>query len=79
MNCWEFMKCGREKGGSREAELGVCPAWPDHGRHCARVSGTLCGGRLQGSYAQKQADCLGCEYYQCPHYDIKFRGEVPAK
>jgi len=39
MNCWEFMKCGREKGGAKATDLGICPAYPDHGRHCARVAG----------------------------------------
>lgn len=24
-NCWEFKKCGREAGGERSDELGVCP------------------------------------------------------
>jgi len=23
--CWEFIKCGREPGGHRAAELGICP------------------------------------------------------
>ena len=39
MNCWEFKKCGREKHGVKEKELGRCPAFPDHGKHCARVQG----------------------------------------
>lgn len=52
MNCWEFMKCGRELGGSKVKELGVCPAYPDHGRQCARVVGTLCSGEVQGSFAR---------------------------
>lgn len=25
-NCWEYFKCGREPGGSKVDELGVCPA-----------------------------------------------------
>ena len=25
-NCWEFKKCGREQGGIKSAEFGVCPA-----------------------------------------------------
>jgi hypothetical protein len=31
VNCWEFKKCGMEKGGAKATELGVCPAYPDHG------------------------------------------------
>ena len=41
MNCWEYMKCGREKGGEKADELGVCPAYPDHGQHCACIAGTF--------------------------------------
>ena len=26
INCWEVKKCGREPGGAKVAELGVCPA-----------------------------------------------------
>ncbi len=25
-NCWDFKSCGREQGGTKAAELGVCPA-----------------------------------------------------
>jgi len=24
LNCWEFMKCGREVGGKNVKELGIC-------------------------------------------------------
>jgi hypothetical protein len=73
MNCWEFMKCGREKGGAKAHLLGVCPAYPDHGTHCARVAGTLCGGEVQGTFARKLKDCCQCPYYQCEHFDLNFR------
>lgn len=69
MNCWEFKKCGREKGGKNVAELGQCPAWPDHGTCCARITGTLCGGKVQGTFANKLANCLQCEFYKSPHYE----------
>ena len=69
MNCWEFKKCGREKGGAKAAELGVCPAWPDNGKMCARVAGTFCGGQVQGSFAQKLHNCMSCEFYKSEHYD----------
>ncbi len=26
LNCWEFRKCGREPGGIKVHESGVCPA-----------------------------------------------------
>jgi len=74
MNCWEFKKCGREKGGSKANELGVCPAYPDHGTHCAWIAGTLCGGKVQGSFAQKVSSCMKCDFYLSPHYDETYKG-----
>ena len=53
MNCWEFKKCGRDEKGDRAEELGVCPAFPDNGKKCARITGTLCGGTVQGSFVTK--------------------------
>jgi HD-GYP domain-containing protein (c-di-GMP phosphodiesterase class II) len=72
MNCWEFMKCGRELGGTKAKEFGVCPAYPDHGRHCARVVGTLCNGEVQGSFARKFGNCRKCPFYRSKHYDRMF-------
>ena len=74
-NCWEVKKCGREPGGSKVAELGVCPAATEFklnrvnsgkngGRSCWIVAGTLCGGKVQGSFAQKLANCMDCEFYK---------------
>lgn len=74
MNCWEFKKCGREPGGAKVAELGVCVAASDKechtlnsgvkgGRMCWAVTGTLCGGKVQGTFAQKQLSCITCEFY----------------
>ncbi|HEY3352292.1 MAG TPA: hypothetical protein VGQ83_03520 [Polyangia bacterium] len=68
-SCWEVMACGREAGGARSRELGVCPAWPSHGRSCARVAGTLCDGKVAGTFAQKLASCLSCRFYMSPSYD----------
>ncbi|SPE40555.1 conserved hypothetical protein [Candidatus Sulfopaludibacter sp. SbA3] len=75
LNCWEFKKCGRQPGGDRVADLGVCLA-ASHakagglnggtrgGRICWAVSGTLCGGKAQGTFAQKLPTCLVCEFYR---------------
>jgi hypothetical protein len=68
MNCWDFKKCGREQGGAKAAELGVCPAWPNNGSGCARVAGTLCGGKVQGTFASKLSNCMKCEFYNSAHY-----------
>ena len=74
MNCWEFKKCGREKGGSNTNEFGICPAYPDHGQHCAHIAGTLCGGQVQGSFAMKVANCMRCDFYKSSSYDKSYRG-----
>lgn len=74
-NCWEVKQCGREPGGAKVAELGVCPAAVSHeamganggkngGRICWALTGTMCGGRVQGTFAQKLASCMGCAFYQ---------------
>jgi hypothetical protein len=60
MNCWEFKKCGREQGGINSKELGVCPAYPDFGKQCARVADTLCDGEVQGTFAINFITCLEC-------------------
>jgi len=73
INCWEFKKCGRQPGGPRAAELGVCEAartagagfngGVGAGRICWAVAGTLCGGKVQGTFAQKVTNCMACEFY----------------
>jgi hypothetical protein len=74
-NCWEFKNCGRQPGGKQEKELGVCPApletkldgvhkGKNAGRACWVVSGTLCGGVVQGTFAKKFQNCETCEFYQ---------------
>ncbi|MDI6816280.1 MAG: hypothetical protein QME41_03675 [Actinomycetota bacterium] len=57
MNCWEYMKCGRDKTND-------CPAYPLHGHICWLVAGTMCGGIVQGTYAQKVESCIECDFYK---------------
>lgn len=75
INCWEYKKCGRNPGGAKVAELGICPAAietrtnnTNHGinggRACWAISGTLCGGSIQGTFATKLRNCMQCEFYQ---------------
>ncbi len=75
LNCWEFKKCGREPGGLRAAELGVCPAsvetrldgvhgGKNGGRSCWIPAQTLCKDRVQGSYGQKFGECSVCAFYK---------------
>jgi len=78
LNCWEFKKCGREPGGKNAETLGVCSAATETrcdgancgqngGRACWLVSGTLCGGEVQGHFAQKLATCKDCDFYKQVH------------
>ncbi len=73
-NCWEFKNCGRQPGGAKEKEFGVCPASTDArlngtnngkngGRACWALTGTLCGGKIQGTFASKLGNCMACEFY----------------
>jgi len=75
LNCWEFKKCGREPGGAKVAELGVCPAAQEKlfdgifggrnsGRACWVVAGTFCKGEVQGTFAQKFKNCSKCEFFR---------------
>ena len=73
-NCWEHSRCGREPGGSKVADLGVCPASTDTsfdginsgvagGRICWAVAGTFCGGGVQGSFAEKRESFMDCDFF----------------
>lgn len=74
MNCWEFMKCGRELGGEKANKLGVCPAatYP----HADGLNGGINGGRIcwiiVGSYScqdgmsslsKKKILCSDCKFH----------------
>lgn len=75
MNCWKFMKCGRQPGGEKVDECGVCPASIESrtdgmnsgkmgGRVCWAITGTFCDGRIQGEFASKMSNCVDCEFYR---------------
>ena len=72
MNCWEFKKCGRETGGVNAKQFGVCPAYPNSGKTCARVAGTLCEGKVQGAFTSKLASCMKCDFYLSANYDRSY-------
>lgn len=80
LNCWQYMKCGREPGGAKESELGVCPAVMERrlnalnhgyngGRSCWVVAGTMCGSSPQGVFALKFGSCAKCEFYRLVHHE----------
>lgn len=75
INCWEFKKCGRENGGAKVHELGVCPSaiavnmnglnnGNNGGRICWVIAGSFCGGKVQGTFAEKQPVCMSCDFYK---------------
>lgn len=67
-NCWEIKHCGRESGGVKTTELGQCVASIEGlGHSCWAIAGTLCGGVVQGSVAQKERNCGACEVYKLYH------------
>lgn len=74
-NCWEFKNCGRQIGGGKVPELGVCPAATNvsgegtnggrnNGRICWAVAGTFCDGDVQGTFATKRPTCAGCDFFK---------------
>ena len=74
-NCWEYTNCGREPGGNKVAELGICNAAIEQkldgihngknaGRSCWVITGTLCGGETQGKYTEKVKNCMSCDFYK---------------
>jgi hypothetical protein len=74
LNCWQMKNCGRQPGGAKTAEFGVCPASQPGtydgrnggdcgGRYCWKIAGTFCGGVVQGSFASKIVNCAKCEFF----------------
>ena len=72
-NCWEYKKCGRQPNGNKVQELGVCPVTTHQelsgahggknaGRACWVIAGSLCGGKVQGTYANKLHNCMRCDF-----------------
>ncbi len=75
LNCWEIKNCGREQGGGKSHDIGVCPAAVDTscdginegknaGRICWAIAGTFCGGKVQGDFAQKSVSCMSCDVFK---------------
>ena len=73
-NCWEAKNCGREPGGGKAGEFGVCPVSTEirldgihggknAGRACWIVAGSMGDGKIQGTYAEKYANCSKCDFY----------------
>ena len=74
-NCWEYMKCGREPGGEKVAELGTCRAavyeffngmnsGKNGGRICFSVAGTFSNNMAQCSCLEKIVSCKDCSFFK---------------
>ena len=75
LNCWDFQKCGREPGGSRVSELGICPAatntacngingGKNAGRYCWKVAGIMGDGQAKCSCSEKLLNCIECDFFK---------------
>lgn len=57
-NCWDFMNCPQDK---RED----CNAYPNSGRSCWLVAGTLCNGcEKLGLFAEQIESCTICPWFK---------------
>ncbi len=75
-HCWEILNCNREKGGSKVTDLGECVASIEElGHSCWMIAGTLCGGKVQGTTAQKEHRCMQCEVYKLYHRQLGSQGK----
>ncbi|MGE5430339.1 MAG: two-CW domain-containing protein [Syntrophomonadaceae bacterium] len=74
LNCWEFMKCGREPEDNMIPELGLCSAVTNQdanginggkngGRICWAIAGSFCQKEIEGTFARKISSCMMCEFY----------------
>lgn len=77
MNCWEFQECGREPGGFRVDELGICPVatytsldgvngGTNGGRICWTIAGTYSMDKakhMKGLFARTISSCFHCKFH----------------
>src|SRR5512134_1520080 len=59
--CWEIMRCGVENSGNAADR---CPAYPNYGRICWSVAGTLSETKVHCTAAGKIGDCRKCAFYE---------------
>lgn len=89
-NCWEVMKCGRESQQSDSDFSSACPVLKEDslngvhggrgaGRACWVVKGTLCGGTVQGMFAEKLGRCVMCDFYKMVRSEEKDEFKIPGQ
>lgn len=52
-HCWEKKKCESES----------CPAYKNECGRCWLIAGTMCGGEVQGTFANKYESCCQCDVF----------------
>ncbi len=78
MNCWEFKKCGKEKGGACSIKDGICPAYvKEAGEACWLIAGTLCDGVPAKNFIQKRNHCMQCDFFKS--FDQAHRAKMRFK
>jgi len=53
-HCWQIRNCGESD----------CPAYKNECGRCWLIAGTMCGGEIQGKFADKYHSCTECEVYR---------------
>ncbi len=78
LNCWEFMNCGREKGGVMAEILGECPvptSFQFDGCNNGKGAGRVCwmipnsGCRVKSGKCNSTHKCHECEFYRRVLFD----------
>jgi hypothetical protein len=75
LNCWDFKNCGREPGGIKVNEQGICPAatyssancingGKNGGRICWAIAGTFCFEKNQGIFSREKFTCMTCDFFK---------------
>ncbi len=84
VNCWEYLKCGREPGGTAVDTLGVCPVpiarelhsineGRNGGRVCWSVQGTDCHGSTKSNCSAHF--CILCPFFKKVKAEQEQEGE----
>ncbi len=78
LNCWQYCNCGREPGGERVKDLGICPValatslngvngGINGGRICWAVAGTFSPykrSQMDCHRAKALRSCLECDFHK---------------
>lgn len=74
INCWEYKKCGRQPGGHKAVEIGICPAAYDiaadganggknGGRICWSIVGNINNDSPHQLLNRRNCNCFDCDFF----------------